>query len=137
MRPLVLCAALAAILAAAGCGADLGGGTLADQTPPMPPAGPEDVGFPCDVHTMLETYCAPCHAGNTYVVPLPTRDIWLATRSGGLSYGQYAADQVAAEKMPPPTATSQPAAGDRALLVAWVAAGMPAGSCGPLTPPAP
>jgi hypothetical protein len=134
MRTLMLSVVLAAVLAAAGCGADLGGGTLADQTP-APPAGPGDLGFPCDVHTMLETYCAPCHAGNMYVVPLRTRDIWLASRSGGLSYGRYAADQVAAEKMPPSTATSQPAAGDRALLVDWVAAGMPAGPCGPLTPP--
>ena len=104
---------------------------------PSSPAASDDTAFPCDVYAVLETNCAPCHAGNMYVVPLKTRDIWLAARSGGMSYGQYAADQVAAEKMPPPTAPTQPSARDRALLVDWVAAGMPAGPCGPLTPPSP
>jgi len=72
-----------------------------------------------------------------YVVPLATRDVWLAPRGAGMSYGQYAAQQVTDEKMPPTTAPVQPSARDRALLVDWVAAGMPAGPCGPLTPPRP
>jgi uncharacterized membrane protein len=135
MRTFMRPAALAAVLAWAGCGSDLGGGTLGDPTPASPAS--DDTAFPCDVYAMLETYCAPCHANNTYVVPLTTRDIWLRTRSTATSYGQYAADQVAAEKMPPPTAATQPSAHDRALLVDWVAAGMPAGNCGPLTPPRP
>ena len=134
MRTLVLLAPVAAVLACAGCGSDFAGGVLVD---PSPSAPSDDTAFPCDVYAVLETNCAPCHAGNMYVVPLTTRAIWLAARSGGTSYGQYAADQVAAEKMPPPTATTQPSAGDRALLVDWVAAGMPAGPCGPLTPPRP
>jgi uncharacterized membrane protein len=132
-------AALAAVLACVGCGADFGGGVLIDQTPTTTPSSPtesDDRGFPCDVQAMLETSCAPCHAGNMYVVALTTRDIWLSPRSNGTPYGQYAADQVAAAKMPPPTAMTQPSSGDRALLAAWVAAGMSAGPCGPLTPPA-
>ena len=88
-----------------------------------------------DVYAVLEKNCAPCHAGTMYVVSFTTRDMWRATRAPGMSYGQYAADQVVAEKMPPPTAPAQPSPVDRALLVEWVAAGMPAGSCGPLTPP--
>jgi len=34
-----------------------------------------------------------------------------------------------------PAAETQPSSDDRALLIAWVAAGMPAGACEPLTPP--
>jgi len=135
----MLSGALAAVLA--GCGSDFSGGLLVDSRPeptPSPsPAGATDGhGFPCDVYAVLEKNCAPCHAGTMYVVSFTTRDTWLAARAPGTSYGQYAADQVTAEKMPPPNAPTQPAAVDRALLVEWVAAGMPAGSCGPLTPPA-
>lgn len=130
MRRLMLCAALAAVLA--GCGSDFSGGLLVDSPEPAS----DSHRFPCDVYAVLERNCAPCHAGTMYVVGFTTRDMWLASRAPGMSYGQHAADQVAAEKMPPPTAPTQPSAVDRALLVEWVAAGMPAGSCGPLTPPA-
>ena len=135
---MVLSAAIAAALA--GCGSDFSGGLLVDSSPeptpaPSPPAATDGHGFPCDVYAVLEKNCAPCHAGTMYVVSFTTRDMWRATRAPGMSYGQYAADQVVAEKMPPPTAPAQPSPVDRALLVDWVAAGMPAGSCGPLTPP--
>ena len=132
MRTSIVSVALVALFA--GCGGDLGGGALVD---PPPPVATEDAAFPCDVYAVLETNCAPCHAGNTYAVPLATREIWLAPRAFGMSYGQYAAQQVADEKMPPSTAPTQPSARDRALLVDWVAAAMPAGPCGPLTPPRP
>jgi uncharacterized membrane protein len=134
MRTLIFPAALVAVLACADCGSDFAGGVLVDQPPPSSPAATDDA-FPCDVYAVLETNCAPCHAGNMYVVSLRTREVWLTPRWDGTSYGQYAADQVAAEKMPPPTAVTQPSAHDRAVLAGWVAAGMPAGSCGPLTPP--
>ncbi len=135
MRTLTFPAALVAVLACAGCGTDFAGGVLVDQPPPPSPAATDDNAFPCDVYALLETNCAPCHAGNMYVVSLRTRDVWLTARWDGTSYGQYAADQVVAEKMPPPTAVAQPSARDRAVLAGWVAAGMSAGSCGPLTPP--
>jgi hypothetical protein len=129
--------ALAGTVVAAGCESQLMEPPLVDPSPsppgppdpasaPSPPA--EDTGFPCDVRAILETNCAPCHAGTMYLASLRTRELWL-------SYGQIAANLVADEKMPPPTATTQPSPYDRALLIAWVAAGMPAGSCGPLTPP--
>ena len=123
----------------AGCGSDLSRGLLVDSSPEptrTPPTVTDGHGFPCDVYAVLQKSCAPCHAGTMYVVSFTTRDIWLAARAPGVSYGQFAADQVAAEKMPPPTAPAQPPAVDRELLVDWVASGMPAGSCGPLTPPA-
>ncbi len=130
MRTSLLPIAMAAAVAAAGCGMD--GGTLGD---PSPTPLTEENGFPCDVRAALETNCAPCHSGNMYVTPLTMRDIWLAKRFDGMTTGQYAAAQVADGKMPPPTAQAQPSSSDRALLTAWVAAGMPAGACEPLTPP--
>jgi hypothetical protein len=135
MRTLTFLAALVAVagLACVGCGSDFARGVLVDQPPP--PGATDEDAFPCDVYAVLETNCAPCHAGNMYVVSLRTRDVWLTARWDGTSYGQYAADQVAAGKMPPPTAMAQPSARDRAVLAGWVAAGMPAGACGPLTPP--
>lgn len=136
MRTLLLSAVVAAMLA--GCGADFSGGLLVDSSPeptPTPPPATDGHGFPCDVYAVLERNCAPCHAGTMYVETFTTRDVWLTARAPGMSFGQYAADQVVAEKMPPSTAPTQPSAVDRALLVQWVAAGMPAGRCGPLTPP--
>jgi uncharacterized membrane protein len=133
MRTGILAIACVAAAAVAAPGCDLqSGGQLADQ----PSSGVADSGFPCDVRAVLQSNCAPCHAGNTYVVPLNTRDIWLGLRGDGETIGQYAATQVEAGRMPPTTAAKQPTADERALLIAWVAAGVPAGSCGPLMPPA-
>jgi uncharacterized membrane protein len=136
MRPVRFPAALVAVavLVCVGCGSDFARGVLVDQAP-SPPGATDADAFPCDVYAVLETSCAPCHAGNMYVVSLRTRDVWLSARLDGTSYGQYAADQVVAEKMPPPTAVTQPSPSDRAVLAGWVAARMPAGACGPLTPP--
>lgn len=126
------------VAAAIGCGS-LGGGVLEDRAampaadsspaPVSDPVPPPVMEFPCDVRAVLETNCAPCHANNTYVRALMTRDAWLA-------YGSRAAALVAEGKMPPPTAQAQPSPDDQALLLGWVAAGVPAGPCGPLTPPA-
>ncbi|HXU00815.1 MAG TPA: hypothetical protein VN903_07480 [Polyangia bacterium] len=133
MRTTLLFLALA-VAVGAGCDAYLAGGTLADDDPTSSPASPIDTGFPCDVAATLETNCMPCHGGNLYITSLATRDLWLAVRFDGKSNGQYAAEQVAAGKMPPPTVRTQPPEADRALLIDWVASGMPAGRCGPLTP---
>jgi len=139
MRTLLLPIAMAAGAAAAGCGMD--GGTLGDpssipSSTPSPTPLTEETGFPCDVRAVLETNCAPCHEGNRYYnEPLTTRDIWLTARFDGMTHGQYAAARVADGEMPPPTAQTQPSSDERALLIAWVAAGMPAGACEPLTPP--
>jgi hypothetical protein len=135
MRVVVLLFSLAVV---AACDS-LDGGVLDDRSPNPPadrspspasgaPASPPDVEFPCDVRAVLETNCAPCHANNAYVVALMTHDVWL-------SYGKRAAELVADGKMPPATATTRPSADDQALLLGWVAAGVPAGPCGPLTPP--
>ena len=133
MRRLLACLVLAGAAGTVGtAGCDLQtGGELVDETS----SGAEASGFPCEVRAVLESNCAPCHAGNMYVVPFNTRDIWLGRRWDGQTIGQYAAMQVAAGKMPPPTAAKQPTVDEREILIDWVAAGMPAGTCAPLVPP--
>jgi len=122
--------ALAVALAGIGCDLAPDGGALSDDSAiPTAPSG-----FPCDVRAMMETYCAPCHSGNMYVNPFTTRDDFLSPRGAG-TFGQYAAMMVMTEMMPPSTAAAQPTPGERAILIDWVAAGMPAGPCAPLTPP--
>ena len=83
----------------------------------------------------LQAHCAECHTGNYYTVSFNSRAVWLSKWSDGMTFGQHAAMRVAAETMPPPTAAAQPTEGERARLLDWVAAGMPAGACEPLTRP--
>lgn len=130
MRTLVayLAAAIGAV-AAAGCGLEPGELVVRTASSDVP-----DDGFPCEVRAVLQANCAQCHAGNMYVVPFNTRAMWLGRRGDGLTTGQYAAMLVATGMMPPPTAARQPTAGERAILIDWVEAGMPPGACAPLTP---
>jgi uncharacterized membrane protein len=87
------------------------------------------------VREVLQAHCAECHTGNYYTVSFHSRAVWLAVRFDGVTFGQHAAMRVAAETMPPPTAVAQPTAAERAILIDWVAAGMPPGACAPLTRP--
>ena len=64
-----------------------------------------------------------------------SREVWLGPWRDGLTLGQYAAVRIENETMPPPTAASQPTADERTLVLDWVAAGMPPGTCAPLTRP--
>jgi len=142
-------AAIAAALAGTGCDLSMGGGALVDDgTPPAPQsdASPPDAadasvesGFPCDVRTVLETYCAVCHVQLTYSLasPFPTRAAFVGPWGDAGALGQVAAAMVMTETMPPKTAPRFPTAAERQILLDWVAAGMPAGPCGPLTLPAP
>ena len=132
MRMLFRAVGLVAIVAGAGCGGELMEAAPSDE---MPSAVVEETEFPCDVRGVLQANCAPCHAGTTYLHPLKTREVWLSKRFDGMSMGEYAAMQVATGKMPPATAAAQPTDDERAILVDWVAAGMPAGGCGSLTRP--
>jgi hypothetical protein len=145
-RLLVATAVVAAALA--GCLIEPVG-TLSDNSPPPPPPSPQppepvgapdrpmDVDFPCDVRAVLETYCAGCHAGNFYIVAFSSRSVWLsAYGDAGGTFGDRAAQLVTAGMMPPVySAGALPTAAERAILIDWVAAGMPAGPCAPLTPP--
>ena len=127
---------LTAVVVAAACDA----GSL-----PGPPVDPEespsavaDPGFPCDVRAVLETYCAGCHTREIYASSFFSRADLLTTWGGGMTLGQLAATRVGKKEMPPPNVTAvQPSDAERAILIDWVAAGMPPGPCGPLTPPPP
>jgi hypothetical protein len=132
MRRFLLASLIVLAGGAAGCDPGLLAGPPVDESPSS--AG--DVGFPCDVRAVLETYCARCHTGLTYATEFLTREDLLTSWRGGVTLGQDAATRVGEGKMPPPgAAVPQPDAAERAILVDWVAAGMPPGPCGPLAPP--
>ena len=94
-------------------------------------------GFPCAVRAVLQTNCAGCHAGQVYVRGFTSRSDFLQDQGDGTTFGQrvvtrlYSSDR----PMPPYGAESVPSPDDRATISAWVESGMPAGGCGPLTPP--
>ncbi|AKT36108.1 hypothetical protein [Chondromyces crocatus] len=93
-----------------------------------------DRGLPCDVDAVLATHCRSCH-GSTPSAPMalvtyedlaanavsdPTRSV------GALSVERMAST---AAPMPPGSGPTVPAA-ERAVLEAWLDAGMPRGACG-------
>jgi hypothetical protein len=115
----------------------------------LPPTAlpPTPTGFPCDVHAVLQNSCANCHAGHLYYGPnfdsrddlfIAARDLFLVPPAAGVqpgTFGEHMATALRDGTMPPYGATVLPSAADRNLVIGWVAAGMPAGDCGMLTPP--
>lgn len=139
---------ITAILAAAACGR----GTVTwDGTPPGDRPGPgagggwaEGTGggggippalsdLPCDVAALLSSDCAGCHGATpqTGLLRLVTRSDLSAPSpvDPAHSVAQWALARIDAGQMPPP-GSAPLADGGLAILVAWVAAGLPAGSCG-------
>src|SRR5262245_32392696 len=128
MRRLLMAVAIAAALADTGCLIDAGG-TLTDDSMPPPPSPdpqrtdpavgsktPPDVDVPGDVRAVMETYCAPCHSGNMYVYPFTTREDLLGPHGDAGTLGDYAAQLVMTEMMPPKYAAGAlPTAADRAV----------------------
>ena len=145
------CAAVVVALAGAGCDLSMGGGTLGGDPAPSPPPSPSqpersspaspdaatDSGFPCDVRTVLEKYCAACHYTQMYSLasPFATRAVFLAPWGDAGALGEVAAAMVMTEMMPPSNVQLRPTAEEKSILIDWVAAGMPPGPCGPLTAP--
>src|SRR5262245_16023292 len=145
MRRLFSIAVVAVAVTSGACDLDPRG-ALADDPPPAPPPGEQsppaspdpsaETGFPCDVRAVLETYCASCHAQIRYYnMQFTTRDDFFIPLGAAGTLGQDAAMRVAMGTMPPSYAAKFPTADERAILIDWVAAGMPPGPCGPLTPP--
>ena len=95
-------------------------------------------GWPCDVRAVLEADCARCHTGETYALWYTKPDDWKMPVGSGMTLGQFAVTRMqdTVSPMPPAYDTgSRPTPADIDLVAAWVAAGMPYGTCGPLTPP--
>jgi hypothetical protein len=119
-------------------------GTL-DTTgePPPDPARfgpPVGEGFPCDVRQVLVSYCADCHAGQTYSPAFLTPEIVRARNVfTGTTYGDdmITRMQDTTSPMPPSGRQPRPTEADVAIIAAWVGAGMPTGGCGPLMIPNP
>lgn len=108
--------------------------------PPQQPEQPQEpapTGFPCDVQAVLEQNCAACHTGTRYVRVFTTRADFLQVDSTGQTLGQHAVEKMSDRQapMPPAEETQRPSADQKATIAAWVSAGMPAGTCGALTPP--
>ena len=126
-----------ALLAAASCDGTLDSGSAPPPDPLRfgPPVGE---GFPCDVRQVLVTYCADCHAGQMYTPAFLTPEI---VRSPSLSSGETYGDKMVVrmratmDPMPPQSEELRPTEADIAVIAAWVEAGMPTGTCGPLLRP--
>ena len=86
-------------------------------------------GFPCDVREVLQASCASCHTGQTYVRHFFTREDLLQAQSLAQRL-----QPIAEYPMPPRGAERQLTEAERQVLEAWIAAGLPAGECGALTP---
>jgi hypothetical protein len=139
--PNALTALVALALPGLGCGEP-----VAEQPapPPMPvDAGadssvPPDVGpneLPCDVRAVVEDVCLRCHASpptSGAPAPLVSRFDFLAPAAvSGQSIGERSVELLNAKIAPMPPLSEPPAAPEQvAIIEQWVAAGMPAGSCG-------
>jgi hypothetical protein len=111
----------------AGGGGSPGGGGASD--------GGIVVDVPCDVYTVLSTYCWTCH-GPTPTNGAPQSLVTLAQlQAPSPSYstqsnGERAVVRMADATAPmPPAGNPAPTAADQATVAAWVDAGMPTGSC--------
>ena len=93
-------------------------------------------GFPCDVRQVLQTNCAGCHAGLTYVTHFKSRaDLLEMNRQGQHQLGVEIALRLRPDStgpMPPTGVTQRPTLTEIQLVDGWVQAGMPAGACGEL-----
>jgi hypothetical protein len=122
--------------------ADGGGGSDATSPGETPADGSADApsanGWPCDVRAVLEAYCARCHTGETYAIWYTTPNDWRTPVGGGQTLGQFAVTRMRDTTNPMPPAYDsgpKPMPAEIDVVAAWVAAGMPDGTCGPLTPP--
>ena len=128
---------LAFAVLAAGCDGTL---DTTGEPPPDPTRFglPTGEGFPCDVRHVLVTYCADCHAGQTYSPAFHTPEIVRTGRSRtGRTFGEEMVVRMQASvgPMPPYGQQPRPSEADIAIMAAWVGAGMPIGDCGPLQVP--
>jgi uncharacterized membrane protein len=88
----------------------------------------ELTGFPCDVREVLQAACAGCHAQAVYFGSF-------TTRAEVATLAPRAHERVSSfmQPMPPYGAQRQLSAQEKDVLLTWLAAGAPAGTCGPLT----
>ncbi|MGO8971297.1 MAG: hypothetical protein ACLQDQ_17215 [Myxococcaceae bacterium] len=93
------------------------------------------VDVPCDIYSLLSTYCWACH-GPTPAGGAPQSLVTLAQLQGpspgypGQSNGQRAVVRMADTGAPmPPAGNAAPSTAGQATFATWVDAGMPSGSC--------
>jgi hypothetical protein len=131
-----------------GCGSELASDSPTEAppapTPAVDAAPPAGAGFPCDVHAVLQTSCASCHAGRLYYGPnfdsrddllRPAAELFLVASHPVApgTFGEHVATALREGTMPPYGAPASPSAAERERVIGWIAAGMPTGDCGGLS----
>jgi mono/diheme cytochrome c family protein len=127
------------IVVGGGGSPDAGGGGSRDAGGGAGSGGASDGGVvvdvPCDVYTVLSTYCWTCH-GPTPTNGAPQALVTLAQLQApspsyaAQSNGERAVVRMADTGSPmPPAGNPVPSAAEQATFAAWVDAGMPTGSC--------
>ena len=130
------------VLGAEGTGGGAGGGTGAGGASTGGGTGSTlgDAGLPCEVATVVSNACASCHGATlTGGAPMSliTRADFMAasSRDATQSNGQRSVARMRDAASPMPTSGLLPVA-QVDPFAAWVAAGMPEGTCAPIGPPA-
>jgi len=112
-----------------------GGDTTGGETTDTPVGD-----LPCDIEMILATRCRSCHSDPPIGAPMPlvTRDDLLAPTptDATKTVAELSAERMADGTMPPPPGMPVPTA-EREAFEAWLAAGTPAGMCGPDPEPGP
>lgn len=127
---------IAALLVAISCGYYQA--EAVDQDNPVDPGDPSTPAgsdIPCDVASVLSTYCLSCHSDPPKAgapMSLVSRDDLLASSAvvpGTLVGERVAARMQDASRPMPPSGMPAPSEGEVAIVAAWVAEGMPAELC--------
>lgn len=115
----------------------LGGcyGGNADVAPPSADGGvgSDPTGVPCDVSTLMYTYCYACHSGPRAEsgIDLTTYDSLVSMATATETVAQRCLVRMRDPGAPmPPSPATPPSASDIDAFAAWIDAGYPRGSCG-------
>lgn len=119
------------VLCLTACGPEAVEPLVTGEVPAPAPAQQEALtGFPCEVREVLQARCASCHAGAVYLPGFETREQLSAP--GAAERFTERLQPGSAQPMPPAGAEAKLDEAERSVLLGWLAAGTPAGSCGAL-----
>lgn len=119
------------------CGTDVyDAGPYTDTT--TPPGSGSGGDLPCDVQSVLSDHCTSCHGNPPSNAPMSLvsyGDLLQPSSTGG-TMAQRALARMTDASMPmPPAPAARVPAAQIAIFQAWLDAGMPPGTCAPVTDP--